>query len=1176
MKNTIRNVLLAGVMMFCCSIGKAQIIYSNNFSLGTSVNISNTPPTIANTYAGGTNTAAWIDVLGTNDTGALLANGVDSCTNLGDSFLLPFIPQSGYIYLLTANVTFTNNPGNWLGVGFCQNFNTNVPVGYARFSDSGNDGPTGYNWMILTETTGNVQYFGGSKAANTIYSANSAFPPGPGTHTVWIVLNTKVSPWAVAGYVDGVAMGNGFTYSSNPTIHGVGFTQNSMTAPTCVQLNTFSLSTTLQPFITRQPESGSVSSGSPYTNSVVVTADTNGGPLSYQWYANGAPLSNGGVFSGVNTNVLVINPATTADELTNYYVVVNNAYGSATSSLASLTVYTNPIVTEEFPSTYTNLITLFGGTGSYVGSSPTFSVSTVGAQPLMYQWLTNGVALGGATNASLTYTNCQFDGPTNFTCVVSNIFGAVSNSWPVVYAPTPVAPYPQSVLAAQPVAFWRLNESSGTLCEDYQNGHDGIYTNVTLAQTGYNSAEPTETSVLFGNGGIDNSYVGGISNLDFAEPAGSNAEFTVEAWVQSPTADSGAPIIIKGAYGISDAFGLGADTNTTRHFQFYVRSAAGTVYKADSTFALDGNWHHLVGVCDESNGLVSLYIDGALAASTSIPAGSGEYETTAPIAIGAATQNTSSGYDLQFFGYIDDVAAYNYALSPIQVAQQYATVGGNLFPEFAPPPPSNVTAYYGGTAVIPGAVIGTPPIGYYWTNTVTGTVLASGSTNVLAYLNTEVTIPNASAGMNGEVLELVVTNASGSTNWFTTLYTVPPPATLGYTNSVLYTNQFDAGPVNIAGLPVTAANSLVGGTNTTWTDALGTNDTGSMLANGVDDSTMPDSWVLPFTPHSGYIYTLNASLTFTGAASSWVGLGFAQRVPLNAAVGYGRFSDGGTTAPDLGPNGYDWLILTESSGNVQAFGGPGGQKQTVNQDIFTAGPGTHNVQITLDTTGAQWVMNAYVDGFQATTNYTYALGTNPPIGAVGITQNSLSSTGVVQWNYLTLSQVAPGGVPPYLLAPLPTSSIVLTNQTVTLPATAFGSGPLGYYWINNSTVIASGTTNAMAPLPADLSLSSAALSAGQLDLVVTNAYGTNITSVSLVSPINPSPTNIVATVTNSTLYLTWPMDHTGWQLQAQTNSLGVGLGTNWANYNPSTGTNQVAIPINLTNGAVFYRLIYSP
>src|ERR1700744_4906263 len=139
-------------------VADSQIIYSNNFAAGTAMNILGTAPTVANGTAGGINPTAWNDVLGTNDTGALLANGSDN-TTLADSWLLPFNPQSGYIYTLSASLTFTGNPGNWVGFGFAQNDATNVPLGFGRFADSSNGGPTGYDWMILTETSGNVQYF---------------------------------------------------------------------------------------------------------------------------------------------------------------------------------------------------------------------------------------------------------------------------------------------------------------------------------------------------------------------------------------------------------------------------------------------------------------------------------------------------------------------------------------------------------------------------------------------------------------------------------------------------------------------------------------------------------------------------------------------------------------------------------------------------------------------------------------------------------------------------------------------------------------------------------------------------------------------------------------------------------------------------------------------------------
>ncbi|HUA65886.1 MAG TPA: LamG-like jellyroll fold domain-containing protein [Alphaproteobacteria bacterium] len=81
---------------------------------------------------------------------------------------------------------------------------------------------------------------------------------------------------------------------------------------------------------------------------------------------------------------------------------------------------------------------------------------------------------------------------------------------------------------------------------------------------------------------------------------------------------------------------------------------------------------------------------------------------------------------------------------------------------------------------------------------------------------------------------------------------------------------------------------------------------------------------------------------------------------------------------------------------------------------------------------------------------------------------------------------------------------------------------------------------------------------------------------SLQPPVNANPTNVVFSLANNQLTLSWPADHTGWQLQVQTNSLAVGISTNWVNVAGSTTTNQVIVPLNLTNGSVFYRLMYQP
>lgn len=79
-----------------------------------------------------------------------------------------------------------------------------------------------------------------------------------------------------------------------------------------------------------------------------------------------------------------------------------------------------------------------------------------------------------------------------------------------------------------------------------------------------------------------------------------------------------------------------------------------------------------------------------------------------------------------------------------------------------------------------------------------------------------------------------------------------------------------------------------------------------------------------------------------------------------------------------------------------------------------------------------------------------------------------------------------------------------------------------------------------------------------------------------VVTVNSNPTNIVFTAANNSLTLSWPLDHTGWTLQAQTNDVTTGLSTNWVDVAGSTTTNQVVIPVDPNNGTVFYRLYYAP
>ena len=74
--------------------------------------------------------------------------------------------------------------------------------------------------------------------------------------------------------------------------------------------------------------------------------------------------------------------------------------------------------------------------------------------------------------------------------------------------------------------------------------------------------------------------------------------------------------------------------------------------------------------------------------------------------------------------------------------------------------------------------------------------------------------------------------------------------------------------------------------------------------------------------------------------------------------------------------------------------------------------------------------------------------------------------------------------------------------------------------------------------------------------------------------VNTNPTNITATVSGNVLTLSWPADHLGWHLQIQTNSLSVGINTNWVTLTGSDAVTSTNLTINPANGTVFYRMVY--
>jgi hypothetical protein len=74
--------------------------------------------------------------------------------------------------------------------------------------------------------------------------------------------------------------------------------------------------------------------------------------------------------------------------------------------------------------------------------------------------------------------------------------------------------------------------------------------------------------------------------------------------------------------------------------------------------------------------------------------------------------------------------------------------------------------------------------------------------------------------------------------------------------------------------------------------------------------------------------------------------------------------------------------------------------------------------------------------------------------------------------------------------------------------------------------------------------------------------------------VSTAPVSITTAVVGGSLQFSWPADHIGWRLETQTNSLAVGLHTNWFTVSGSSTTNQVSLPISSANGGTFFRLVF--
>jgi hypothetical protein len=417
----------------------------------------------------------------------------------------------------------------------------------------------------------------------------------------------------------------------------------------------------------------------------------------------------------------------------------------------------------------------------FVGANPTFTVDATGYPLPHYQWYKNGTTLVG-TGPSFTYTNAQLsDQGTTFDAVAINTFGQITSSsvtLNVIAAPT--QSYPSAVLADAPKGYWRLDEgpdnglgNDGTTAHDYMGGHDGYYSNAVIAVAGYNPSADPDTAAQFGSFAQSDSYVANIYDVDFsrATNAATGGRFSIEAWVNGAAQVTNSGIVAKGYDG---ALLAGTGTGTEQYaldiikqaqaFRFLVRDAAGNGYVALASATADGNWHHLVGVCDQPGGHVSLYVDGLLAATTTIPTAAGILAQPLPTSIGARQSGGANDFDEVFLGVVDDVAIYSTALSASQVLNHY--YAADRAPVFTLTP-TNTTVANNSTASFYSSAYGPGTVTYQW-------YLSDGSnpTTPVAGATSSNYIFTATSAQANNLYQVIARDAFGSVTSAPVLLTV--------------------------------------------------------------------------------------------------------------------------------------------------------------------------------------------------------------------------------------------------------------------------------------------------------------------------------------------------------------------------------------------------------------------
>jgi hypothetical protein len=256
------------------------------------------------------------------------------------------------------------------------------------------------------------------------------------------------------------------------------------------------------------------------------------------------------------------------------------------------------------------------------------------------------------------------------------------------------ATYMETVMANNPIGYWRLGETSGTTVNN--SGSAGSALNGTAGSTmllgnlspgalpsDVNRGSTCNANNVPGEGGGYTGYaeVPYNSAFDFGIEDG----FTVEAWVKPSNPANGVMQAIAGHFnsGVDDAgYNISAIKNATYFIpdkavpDVQIGDKAGNylICYADVDLA-DGVWHHVAfthAAGTTGSAGVKIYVDGTLRTNLVLSSGTlSDITTSVPLDLGArGPMNQPNANPL--VGGLDEVAIYASELSGADIAGHYA------------------------------------------------------------------------------------------------------------------------------------------------------------------------------------------------------------------------------------------------------------------------------------------------------------------------------------------------------------------------------------------------------------------------------------------------------------------------------------------------------------------------